>query len=220
MEFEEIKVLWDSQNEERLYAVNQAGLHAMLLRKSRDFQRAVFWRDLREISSGIVACAGFLLFGALLAAGQPERVAWWFNVKATPAALDLAALTIAAILWFFYALWQYVGRKRQEHHERKFTASMLGDLDREISRTEYQIRMVKNVLWWGVLPVWTATFLFLFVASRLLGVSGWIVAMAAAVFLGASIVDLRLKQRPLRDDLWPRKRELESLRQKLAASER
>jgi hypothetical protein len=172
MDFEEMKVLWDSQHEEPLYAVNQAGLRAMLLRNSSDFRRAVFWRDLREITIGTVASAGFLLFGGLLAAGQPERLASWFNVKTAPTAADMVAMIIAAGLWLHYAVWQYAGRKRQERRERHFDASVLGDLDREIARTEYQIRLARSVLWWGVLPVWTATFLFLFVASRLLEVSG------------------------------------------------
>jgi len=219
MDFEEMKVLWDSQNEDPLYAVNQAGLHAMLLRESCDFRRAVFWRDLREISIGIVASTGFLLFGRLLVAGQPELLASWFNIKVSPTAWDLVALVVAAILWIHYALWQYASRKRQEHRERKFAASLLGDLEREIAGTEHQIRMLKNVLGWGVLPVWTATFLFLFVAFRLLDLSGWIVLVVGVAFLGAVVLDLRWKQRPIPRDLLPRKHELESLREKLRASE-
>ena len=219
MNFEEMKVLWDSQNEEPLYAVNQAGLRAMLLQDSRDFRRAVLWRDLREITIGVVASAGFLMFGGLLTLGQPERLVSWFNVKVAPTAGDLVAMILAAVLWLHYALWQYAGRKRQERRERQFAASVLGDLDREIARTEYQIRLAQNVLWWGVLPVWAATFLFLFVTSRLLDVSGWIVLVAAAVFLGAAVLDLRWKQRPIQRNLLPRKHELASLREKLNASE-
>jgi hypothetical protein len=219
MDFEEMKVLWDSQNEEPLYAVNQAGLRAILRRYSRDFRRTVFWRDLREITIGIVAGAGLLVFVGLLAVGQPERLASWLNLKSTPTAWDLAALISAAGLWFHYALRQYAGRKRQERRERQFAPSVLGDLDREIARTEYQIRLAKNVLWWGVLPVWTATFLFLLVASRLLDTSGWIVLVAAAVFLCAAVLDLRWKQRPIQRDLVPRKHELESLRTQLVFPE-
>jgi hypothetical protein len=46
------------------------------------------------------------------------------------------------------------------------------------------------------------------------------VLAAAAVFLGAAVLDLRWKQRPIQRDLLPRKHELASLREKLKASER
>jgi hypothetical protein len=219
MDFEHMKVLWDSQNNEPLYAVNQSDLHAMLLRKSRKFKRAIFWRDLWEISIGIVAGVGFLVFVGLLTTGQPERLAAWFNVEVPPTSWDLVALLIAAVLWFHYALYRQVGRKRQERRERQFTPSLRGDLEREIARTEYQIRMAQNVLWWGLLPLWAATFLFLNVASRLLDVSAWVVLGVAALFLGGVALDLRCKQRPIKRDLLPRKRELEALREKLSARE-
>lgn len=214
-----MKVLWDSQNDEPLYAVNQAGLHGMLLRESRAFRRAVFWRDVREITIEVGATLGFLLFGGLLVAGQPEHLASRFNIQASPTTFDLVALIIAAALWGHYSVWQYASRKRQEHREREFAASLLGDLEREIAGTEHQIRMLKSVLGWGVLPVWAATFLFLFVASRLLDVSGWLVSGVGMVFLGAVVLDLRLKQRPIARDLVPRKHHLEALREKLRSGE-
>jgi hypothetical protein len=70
----------------------------MLLRKSRKFKRAIFWRDLWEISIGIVAGVGFLAFVGLLARGQPERLAAWFNIEVPPTSWDLVALLIAAVL--------------------------------------------------------------------------------------------------------------------------
>ena len=37
MEFEEMQVIWNSQDEEPLYALNEAGLRAILRDKSRRF---------------------------------------------------------------------------------------------------------------------------------------------------------------------------------------
>lgn len=219
MDFKDIKVIWDSQDNEPFFALNQTGLHAMLLRKSRSFKRAIFWRDLWEISLGTIAGAGFLVFAGLLITGQPERLASWFNIKVFPTSWDLVGLLTAAALWFHYAIYQFVARKRQARRERQFAESLCGDLDREIARTKHQIRMLKSVLWWGVLPVWAATFLFLLVAARWLDVPGWVALMVAAMFLAGVVFDLRCKQGPINRDLSPRKRELESLREKLNGGE-
>ncbi|CAN5476260.1 hypothetical protein BH18VER2_BH18VER2_14890 [soil metagenome] len=37
MEFAEMKVIWDSQNEEPLYAMNEAALHATVQRRTEEW---------------------------------------------------------------------------------------------------------------------------------------------------------------------------------------
>ena len=215
MEFEEMRLVWDSQKNEPLYAVNRAGLHAMLIRKSRAVRRAVFWQDLREISMGICACALLVTFAGLLMNGEPHRLAEWFNIKVHSTVADLLALFLAGVLWFEYSIYRLIGRKRQEFRERQFNTSLGGDLEREISRADYQIRTTRTVFWWGLLPIWTGNYLFLYVAARLLHLPAWIVSLFAFVLLGLIIIDVWLKQRPIENELLPWKRELESLREKL-----
>lgn len=219
MDFEELKVIWDTQNEEPLYAVNETGLHAALQRKSQEFKRSVFWRDVREIGIGLAAGAGFLFCGSMLAFGDYQWLgaSLMFEVPVTP--WDGVAMFIAAGLWLHYAIYMYAGRKRQERRERQYTSSLRGDLDREIAQTEYQITMARNVLWWGLLPIWTAATLFMLVVLRLAAKSGWLLLLVSIAFLMAFFLDLRCKQRPIKRELLPRKRELESLRRKLADSE-
>jgi hypothetical protein len=187
------------------------------LRRS-EFKRRIFRRDLREISLALLGGIGFFVFGGLLLRSEPERLAAWLNVKTLPATGDLVALLMAAVLWFHTAIYHYVSRKRQERRERRFASSLRGDLEREMASTEHQIRLTRSVLWWGLLPVWTATFLLLFVSSRLQGGRGWQVLAMVAVLLALAVVDFRWRQRPLERDLLPRKRELEALREKLDAA--
>lgn len=215
MNFEMMKAIWDTQNHERLYAVNEAGLRTMLLRRSRERGRAIFWQEFREIGFGVVAAVLFLAYGGVLLAGEPHRLAEWFNVQAPPTSLDLVALFAAAALWLQYAVWQVAGRKRQQCREGRFEASLRGDLEREIDRADYQVRRTQSVVWWGLLPVWTGTFLFLFVTTRLLHLPGWIVLGLAIVLLVLATMDFRSKRRPIESELMPWKRELESLRTKL-----
>ena len=86
MEFSELKMIWDSQNEEPLYAMNEAALHRVVRRRSEEINRCMSRCYLMEIASGFIfggfmlVCAGALAFGECRVAGhvfvdQGDRVA-------------------------------------------------------------------------------------------------------------------------------------------------
>ena len=64
MEFEEMKVVWDAQNQEPLYAVYESGLRARMEQSVREFNKGIFWRDAREIGIGLVVGLLFVFAGA------------------------------------------------------------------------------------------------------------------------------------------------------------
>ena len=53
MEFEDMKVIWDSQSDEPLYAVDEDGLQAMLRKKAQEFKRLVFWQEAQTYGSSL-----------------------------------------------------------------------------------------------------------------------------------------------------------------------
>ena len=206
MNFEDLKIVWESQNEEPLYTINEDGLHSILRRNGRRFKRSIFLRDLREIG---ISLAMFLM---LLYAGIPD-----YGLLKDLVLWEIVAMFTAAGLWLFYALYMLVHRKRQESRERQYPSSLRGDLDREIAQTEYQIRMAKNILWWGLLPTWVAALLVILVTVE----SGWArLLLILAVLLYMFVIELWTKKRPIKRVFLPRKHELESLRDKLANPER
>jgi hypothetical protein len=153
MDFEALKVIWDSQNHEPLYAVNETALHASVRRRNRAFQRRIFWRDVREIGIGLAAGAGFFVFGWMLAFASKDR---WRSLSGSGFEIsrgDALMMLTASGLWLFYAGYQLVGRKRQENRERLFESSLRGDLCRTLAQTEYQIQLARSAVWWGVVPV-------------------------------------------------------------------
>ena len=205
MDFEDLKVVWESQNEKPLYAINEDGLHSILRRNRRRFKRSIFLRDLREIG---ISLAMFLM---LLYAGIPD-----YGLLKDLVLWEIVAMFTAAGLWLFYALYILVHRKRQESRERQYPSSLRGDLDREIAQTEYQIRMAKNILWWGLLPTGVAGLLGILVTVE----SSWArLLLILAVLLIMVGAELWTKKRKIKRDFLPRQRELESLRDKLADPE-
>jgi hypothetical protein len=220
MDFDEMRVIWNSQNDEPLYAIDQAALHASVRRKSRAFVRRVLWRDIREIGIGLLAGTGFLVFGGMLAFGHEDRWRRLIGADVEVSRSDVATLLVVSGLWLFCAAYQLMSRRRQERSERRFESSLCGDLDRTISQTDYQIRMATSVVWWGLLPVWLATVLFVYVLFNLASTPPAVLILAAVVVPVGFALDILLKRRPLRTELMPLKQEFETLRRKLTESER
>ena len=53
MEFEDMKVIWDSQEKAPLYAMNEEGLHDLLRGKGRKFRRLIFWQQWQSYLSSL-----------------------------------------------------------------------------------------------------------------------------------------------------------------------
>jgi hypothetical protein len=220
MNFEQMRVIWNSQNDEPLYAIDQAALHASVRRKSRALRRRVFWRDVREISIGLLAAAGFLVFGGMLALGREDGWRRLLGADVEVSRSDAVTMLLVSGLWLFFAAYQLVSRMRQEQRERRFEPSLRGDLDRTISQAEYRIRMATSIVWWGLLPVWLATLLFVNVLFNLVPTPPAVLILAAIVIPVGFALDILVKRRPIRTELVPLKREFESLRRTLTDSER
>lgn len=227
MEFEEMKVVWDAQQQESLYAMDETALRARVEQSVRQFNKGIFWRDVREIGIGLVVGALLFLAGAAMLWAGPERLAVFANGELDYPVLDAVCLLLGGIIWLYYALYQYWGRKRQRQLELRFDNSLRGDLERSLAQVDYQIWLSKNVLWWGLLPVYVASGLgfvafFDMTPTRLwsyppFGISAMPV-LAVVVMLVALYFDYRCKTAPIKNELLPRKRDLEALREKLEDS--
>jgi hypothetical protein len=146
-----------------------------------------------------------------------RRLDWLYDQIAQLDEID-RALTL--LLLDGFTAYQIVSRARQQQRERRFEPSLRGDLDRTISQTEYRIRMATSIVWWGLLPVWLATVLFVGVLFNLVATPPTVLILAVSVIPVGFALDILFKRRPIRNELLPLKQEFESLRRKLAESER
>src|SRR5262249_12101966 len=103
MEFSEMKMIWDSQNEEPLYAMNEAALHSIVQQKNREWNRCLARCFAIEIGVGLVCgllilvCAGVLAYGDLH---------WLFAqqwIRITPTRWDILALIVTGVIWLYYS---------------------------------------------------------------------------------------------------------------------
>jgi len=220
MEFSELKMIWDSQNQEPLYAMNEAALQGIVQRKNEEWNRCLSCCFTTEISIGLVCgalmlvCAGMAIFGdaAWLAA-----LPW---IKVAPSRWDILALLAAGGIWFYYSAYMFLARKRQQQRVEVFDSTLRGDLDRALAETDFRIAHARSIVWWGLVPVWVATSLWLAVFYRLLAMPARSYVFIGATMLGSFVVVASGKQKSITNRFEPRRRELESLRTKLADPQR
>jgi hypothetical protein len=216
MEFNEMKMIWDSQTQEPLYAMNEAALHGIVQRKNQEWNRCLSCCFAAEITIGLACGALMLLCVGGLIFGEPAWLASLPWMKVTASRWDILALLVAGGIWFYYSAYMYLARKRQQRRVEVFDSSLRGDLERAIARTDFQIGLARSIVWRGLVPVWVATALWLAVLYRLLAMPAWIYVFMGATVLGSFVVVVSGKQQSITNRFQPRRRELESLRSKLA----
>ncbi len=212
MEFEDMKVIWDSQNDEPLYAVNEDGLQAMLRKKAQAFKRLVFWQEAQTYGSSlfvviIISMALIGYFTGVLESLQGVQLGTW----------DAVALFVGVTCWAQFGLNVYIGRSKQKERESQFSETLRDEIDRDIERVDFEIAARKHLVR-GFVPPYAGAFLFNWVIFRASGVE-WMMIPMVVFMIGAFLFELSSQRRLVANKLIPRKEELETLRNKLIQSE-
>jgi len=213
MELDELKLILDSQNQEPLYAMNEAALQRLVRRRTEEISRALSRCYLAEITIG-VSCGGLMLVcAAALAFGGPAWAVAW--IKVTWTFWDTLALLLASGLWFHYSAYMFLARQRQLQHNGVFEQTLRGDLDRALAQNEFQSMMAKKIVWWGLIPLWVAGALWVATIIHLVEAPAWTYVYMGATIVGSLVAVVAGKQRAITCRYEPRRRELESVRTQL-----
>ncbi|MCO5183861.1 MAG: SoxR reducing system RseC family protein [Anaerolineae bacterium] len=191
MEFEEMQAIWDSQNEEKLYAINEAALHEQIRRKGRSVERKV---DILEgIMMGVNLLVAIVLTVDAVIDGEPLRF------YLIPAA------------YFAYFIVGLVWRMRRSRAQVQFEPTMVGDLDKAIWQIDYLIRQTRAMLIWYLIPLLVFIILVL----------GWGNGSLWAALLALVVIPLAYfgGRWEVNKFYLPKKRSLESLRATLLEAE-
>ncbi len=213
MEFEDLQVIWDSQQDEPLYGVNEEGLHNTLRNNSKRFRRVIFWQHLQTFCGctiAITAIVGLLLLnasGLLGDIGSSRALHGW----------EIAASLLSLLCWLQFALSVYLGNRQQKNDEKHDATSLRDDLDQEINRTKYQIRTRSHIMR-GFVPPYFGSTLWILVVFGVSGISYWAMVPIIVAMLTALIIESRCQRQFVEQQITPRLRELETLREKLIAA--
>jgi hypothetical protein len=164
MEFDELQKIWDTQNNQPLYVINEKALHNRIVAKKHQVIHIAGFTEWRLIFVNIAA--GVFVLGT--------------NMRHNYLSVYLLAL------WMFgSALYVLINRIRRIKDQHRFHRTLAGDLQHALATAGYQVRiaqlmrwnavpiglLVLSIMWEAGYPVWSILivaffFILVFFASR------------------------------------------------------
>lgn len=190
-EFEELQKIWNTQNGEVMYAINEKALQRKISFKKRAAQRRANTVELGLVSINLVT-------------GSYLIVDTFINKEGVWDYIGGAILYVAAFLMIIFRM----ARKKKE---REFGRSMMDELNHAISNTTSLLQIASMMIYYYLIPVSIYAILkMLFFEASL---EKWLL-MCGMFILSYLLIRWEKTRKHL-----PRKRELEKLRTKLIEDE-
>ena len=172
MKFEEIQVIWDSQREQEMYAIDVDAMHRKIKRKARKVERSISFNEI----SIIVICA----FVSLMSLREPVLEQTGYH------------RIFGSVVMLCVAGWMLMKRLARLKLRSQFDFTLTGDLDRAIAESKAHLLLARTFHLWFVLPAVSIVLVNTMAKSefskevfvRLLGVSLGLVLSIALVKLG------------------------------------
>ena len=201
MTFDELQRTWQSQESGFRLSIDSEMLHREIKRNKAHFERIVFWRDVREVGVAILLFVFFMYHG----------------LKSSIWPLVLLALSVGCV-----AMFMTVDRIIQKRQRPRLTKSLTSCIESCLAQVNHQVWLLKNVLWWYLLPPGIGIGIFIaYVAWKIrnTGRMPLVFVLAYALFCIFLYWGIYLlNQWAVRKQLIPRKRELEQLLDSLRSS--
>ena len=215
MRFNDLKVVWDSQNIEPYYAIDEEGLHSVLRSKSEKLRRLIRWQELQTYGS-----TAFMLtmISALLIAYATGMITKISPKWIEPNPWELLGLLIAATGWLYFGGAIYLKRKKQKRRAAAYTSTLRDELERDIEQVDYEISSRKHLVL-GFIPPYLGGILFIWVFFRISGLPDWPIIPFTIFMVGALFFESHCQAKLVERELLPRKQDLEALREKLNNAE-
>jgi len=186
---------WQTQASNTRLAINTDLLLQEVRRNQRHFATIIFWRDVREVGTGLVLIPVWFYMGAKLALPWT----WYLNVP--------------ALLWI--AGFMLADRRRHKQQPPEPGESLRQRAESSLAQVEHQIWLLRNVFWWYLLPPGLSMLAFFCQVGWNVRAEGWRAAVFTAVLIGVATIIMAgvywLNQYAVRTELEPRRLELKAL---------
>jgi len=131
MTFDQLQDKWSSQTDRAQIAVDTAVLLEKIRKNKRDFERAIFWRDVRE-------AGGSLVLALVLTYLSVKDKSW--------------PIFVLALACCFVGAFMVIDRRLQKRKSGKYSQTLLSCAQLSLGQVNHQIWLLKNVFWWYLLP--------------------------------------------------------------------
>src|SRR6186997_1123318 len=128
MEFEELRKIWDSQNNQPLYAINEKAMYNLILSRKKQA------RHITNISELLIIIV-YIITGSVV-----------LGINLFDQSSNISMYLLSA--WMLgIALFMLLNRIMRIKRNNQFDRSMSGDLDHAIAVATYQVRISQIMLW-------------------------------------------------------------------------
>lgn len=193
MEFEEMKKIWDTQNNEPIYAIDEQALHRRVMKKNIGVKR------MANINEWGMLIISLMLALFMFIEGTLDNEIYKFP---------------QGVIFLIVAGYIYWDRKKRLKNEDQSDRTLLGDLEQAIRTINYSIKRQRNFLWWFLMP--TAVAILINISFTFKGKSWWVWFIVIAAF----VFSYWLVKKELDCKILPKKEDLESLRKLLVETEK
>jgi hypothetical protein len=195
MDPDNFKQAWQTQTSQTRLTIDAELLLQEVRRNQRHFTATIFWRDVREVGTA------FLLVPLWFYLGVKLSLPWtWY-------------LTVPVLLWV--AGFMLGDRMRHKRQPPEPGEPLRQRVESSLAQVDHQIWLLRNILWWYLLPLALSALAFFGQIAWLGRSGGWLTALVVAFVVLVVVIVLAgayaLNQRAVRTGLEPRRRELEAL---------
>ena len=192
---DELKKVWQSQASTTRLTLDAALVLNEVRRNAKQFEAMIFCRDLREVSVALILVPVWFYLGDKLSSPWT-----WY-------------LCVPGLLWI--AGFMLVDRRRQRRKQAAPGDDLRRSVESSLAQVEHQIVLLRNILWWYLLPLFVPMTIFVAHVAWRSGSSnvGRLAGFAMMELMFAVIFGFIfwLNQFAVRKQLEPRRKELQTL---------
>ncbi len=195
MDPDNFKQAWQTQSSQTRLTIDAELLLKEVRRNEQYFTAMIFWRDVREVGTCL------LLLPLSIYLGVKLSLPWtWY-------------LTVPALLWI--AGYMLADRMRHKRQSPEPGEPLRQRVENSLAQVEHQIWLLRNVLWWYLLPLALSCLAFFGQVAWQERSGGWWMALALSEVVALVVIVLAvvywLNQYAVRSELEPRRQGLETL---------
>ncbi len=198
MSFDELQARWQAHDHEGQLNIDSDALLEEVRRNQRDFETRMWRRDLVEVTAAVLVT---FVFGTLAVL------------------MDQWSLVLGAAGSLIVGIFLVFDRLKQRRQRTTVADSLPSAIDASIDQVQHQIWLLRNILWWYLMPLVPGPVAILVSTSRQSLGNGLaeqlVIAFVGLICLLAFWCVYWLNQREIARNLEPRRMELEELRASL-----
>ena len=200
MSFDELQARWQAHDHEGQLNIDSDALLEEVRRNQRDFETRMWRRDLVEVTAAVLVT---FVFGTLAVL------------------MDQWSLVLGAAGSLIVGIFLVFDRLKQRRQRTTVADSLPSAIDASIDQVQHQIWLLRNILWWYLMPLVPGPVAILVSTSRQSLGNGLaeqlVIAFVGLICLLAFWCVYWLNQREIARNLEPRRMELEELRASLSS---